>query len=164
MNKGVKEHNSIGSFYLKYRDVILFNKNLIISGTCAFFTAALVTQLYLQFDKSNLSNSIIALATEYGVYIPIFAFLFYRDNKLKYIDPQTGKRDSKRVRGDIWKLFAAFSVSEIIYSLIKVYVHYQFLQLGAQPYQASMISSLVAWGIFLLSINVSIKAVRLFRR
>ena len=123
MNKGAKEHNSIGSFYLKYRDVILFNKNLIISGTCAFFTAALVTQLYLQFDKSNLSNSIIALATEYGVYIPIFAFLFYRDNKLKYIDPQTGKRDSKRVRGDIWKLFAAFSVSEIIYSLIKVYVH-----------------------------------------
>jgi hypothetical protein len=113
----------------------------------------------LQFDKSNLSNSIIALATEYGVYIPIFAFLFYMDNKLKYIDPQTGKRDSKRVRGDMWKLFAAFSVSEIIYSLIKVSVHYQILQLGAQPYQASMISSLVAWGIFLL-----VKAVRLFRR
>jgi hypothetical protein len=116
MNNGAKERNSINSFYLKYRDVILFNKNLIFSGTCAFFTAALVTQLYLQFDKNNLSNSIIALATEYGVYIPLFAFLFYRDNRLKYNDPQTGKRDSKRIRGDIRKLFAAFSVSEIIYS------------------------------------------------
>jgi len=57
---------------------------------------------------------------------------------LKYNDPQTGKRDSKRIRGDIRKLFAAFSVSEIIYSLIKVSIHYQLLQLGAQPYQASM--------------------------
>lgn len=163
MNNGAKERNSINSFCLKYRDVILFNKNLIFSGTCAFFTAALVTQLYLQFDKNNLSNTIIALATEYGVYIPLFAFLFYRDNKLKYIDPQTGKRDSRRVRGDVRKLFAAFSLSEIIYSLIKVSVHYQLLTLGAQPYQASMISSLIAWGIFLLSVNVSIKAVRLFK-
>ena len=141
-----------------------FNKNLVISGTCAFFAAALVTQLYLQYDRSNVSNSIIALSTEYGVYIPLFAFLFYKDNKVKYVDPVTGKKDSKRVKEDIWKLFAAFSVSEIIYSVMKISIHCQLLQLGAQPYQASMISSLIAWGVFLVSINVSAKVVKLFKK
>jgi len=120
--------------------------------------------LYFQYDKSNVTNSIIALSTEYGVYIPLFAFLFYRDNKVKYIDPATGKKDSKRVKEDIWKLFAAFSVSEIIYSVMKISIHYQFLQLGAQPYEASMISSLIAWGVFLGSINVSVKVVKLFKK
>jgi len=50
---------------------------------------------------SNVTNSIIALSTEYGVYIPLFAFLFYRDNKVKYVGPATGKKDSKRVKEDI---------------------------------------------------------------
>ena len=118
----------------------------------------------MQYDKSNVSNSIVALSTEYGVYIPIFAFLFYRDNKVKYIDLVTGKKDSKKVKEDIWKLFAAFSVSEIIYSVMKISIHYQILQLGAQPYQASMISSLIAWVIFLVSINISTKVVKLFKK
>jgi hypothetical protein len=30
-----------------------------------------------------------------------FAFLFYRDNKVKHVDPATGKKDSKRVKEDI---------------------------------------------------------------
>ena len=38
------------------------------------------------------------------------------------------------------------------------------LHLGAQPYQASMISSLIAWGVFLVSINVSAKIVKLFKK
>jgi hypothetical protein len=109
-------------------------------------------------------NSIIALSTEYGVYIPIFAFLFYRDNKVKYIDPVTKKKDSKKVKEDIWKLLTAFSVSEIIYSVMKISIHYQILQLGAQPYQASIISSLIAWGVFLVSVNLSAKVVKLFKK
>jgi hypothetical protein len=28
-------------------------------------------------------------------------FLFYRDNKVKHVDPATGKKDSKRVKEDI---------------------------------------------------------------
>ena len=76
----------------------------------------------------------------------------------------TGKKDSKRVKEDIWKLFAAFSVSEIIYSVMKISIHYQILQLGAQPYQASMISSLNAWGVFLVSINLSARMQFFLRR
>ncbi|HLE34762.1 MAG TPA: hypothetical protein VI698_02625 [Nitrososphaerales archaeon] len=151
-------------FFSKYRDYVLFNKNLIISGTSAILTSALVAQLYARYDTNALANSIVAIAAEYGVYIPFFAFLFYRDNRHKYIDPLTGKRDSKKVRNDVKKLFATFSISEIIFSVTRTSAHYQLLQSGAEAYQASMIGSLIAWAVFFVCINAGVKFVRLFKK
>jgi len=147
----------------KYRKVILFNKNLLISGIVSFLAGSLATQSYALFDRNNMSNAIITLAIGYCVYIPIFAFLFYRDNKSRYIDPLTGKKNSKNIREDIMKLFGTFTVSEVIYIAIKLYIHYSLLQLHVQPYQALIIAELTAWGVFLISINTGIKVAKLFK-
>lgn len=151
-------------FFSKYKEAVLFNRNLIIAGAGAFFASAYVSQLYAQYDSNDLANSALALAIEYGVYIPVFATLFYFDNRSKYADPATGRRDSRRLREDIKKLFAAFSVSEVIYSVTKVLMQYMLLQAGSQPYEASMASSLIAWGLFFVAINLMAKIVKLFRR
>jgi hypothetical protein len=154
----------IGSFFSKYKAVILFNKNLFISGAGGFFTSAYVSQLYSQFDKNEFANSVFALATEYAVYLPLFSILFYIDNRQKYVDPATGKKNSKQIRDDIKKLFAAFSVSEVIYSITRVTTQYGLLQqLNVEPYEASMVSSLTAWGLFVVTINVMAKLTRLFK-
>lgn len=153
----------VRSFVSKYRDYIRFNKNMIISGTASFFATALIAQLYSLYDSNSFANSVVALLAEYGVYIPIFAFLFYRDNRHKYIDPITGKRNSKRLRTDIKKLFAAFSASEVIYAVTRIFVHYQFLGGGAEAYQASMAASLIATCVFFICINVGVKLTKLFR-
>ena len=156
---------NVREFYQKYRNYILLNKNILLSGIFAFFGGAIFTQLYAQYDNNNLANSIVTLSAEYAIYIPLFALLFYLDNKNRYIDPLTGKKLKDRVKRDIKKLVAAFSISELIFSFSKIAIHYQLLQLSiVEPYQASMIGSLVAWTIFLASINLSIKAVKLFRR
>lgn len=151
-------------FFIKYRDYILFNKNLLISGTSAVFTAALIAQVYALYDRSALANSIIGLVTEYGVYIPLFALLFYRDNKDKYVDPVTGKKNSKKIKEDVKKLFAAFSVSEVIYSITRTTIHYETMLGGLEPYQASMVGSLIAWAVFFGCINLGVKLVRLFKK
>ena len=152
-------------FYQHYRDYILLNKNILVSGVFAFFGGALFTQLYAQYDNNNLSNSIVTLSVEYAIYIPLFALLFYMDNRNRYVDPLTGRKDKKRIKSDIKKLIAAFSLSELIFSFSKIAIHYELLQTSmAEPYQASMIGSLTAWAIFLISINLSVKAVKLFRR
>ncbi len=101
---------------------------------------------------------------EYGIYIPVFAALFYADNRSKYVNPATGRRDSRRIRQDIKKLVAAFSISEVIFSITRVLTQYGLLQTGSQPYEASMTSSLVAWGVFFVAINSMAKIVKLFRR
>jgi hypothetical protein len=146
----------------KYRKVILFNKNLLISGIVSFLAGSLATQSYALFDH-NMSNAIITLTIGYCVYIPVFAFLFYRDNKSRYIDPLTGKKNSKNIREDIMNLFGNFTVSEVIYIAIKLYIHYSLLQLHVQPYQALIIAELTAWGVFLISINTGIKVAKLFK-
>jgi ATP/ADP translocase len=150
-------------FYDKYRNYILFNKNIILSGTVAFFIGALSTQLYAQNDSNNLVNSLVTLSIEYGIYIPLFAILFYMDNKQRYIDPVTQKKDYSIIKGDIKKMVAAFTISELIYSVAKLSIHYGLLQNNIEPYQASMIGALAAWALFLVAINLGIKAVRLFR-
>ncbi|HXV45347.1 MAG TPA: hypothetical protein VD736_01605 [Nitrososphaera sp.] len=151
-------------FFSKYKEAVLFNKNLIIAGAGGFLASAYVSQLYAQYDSSDLANSAVALAVEYGVYIPVFATLFYVDNRSKYVDPATDRRDSQRIWQDIKKLFAAFSVSEVIFSIARVLVQYGLLQAGSQPYEASMAGSLVAWGVFFVAINLMVKLVKLFRR
>ena len=154
----------LGKSYDKYKDYILFNKNLLISGIFAFFAGATFTQIFSEFNSNSLSNSVVTLIFEYCVYIPIFSYLYYRDNKLRYIIKETGKRNYSEIKTDIKKLIAAFTVSETIYSVSKVLLHYHLLSLGfIEPYQTSMIASVIAWIIFLFVINISIKAIHLFK-
>ncbi len=152
-----------GGFLNKYRDYILFNKNLLVSGVAGFFASALAAQLHSLYYNDSLANSVVALATEYSAYIPFFAYLFYRDNRHRYIDPSTGRRDSKRLRTDIKKLLAAFSASEVVYTLTRVFAHYQFLQGGLEAYQASMAGSLIAWAVFFVCVNAGVKLTKLFK-
>jgi len=154
----------IGKLYNKYKDYVLFNKNILISGIFAFFAGAIFTQFFSEFNSDSLSNSIVTLILEYCVYIPIFSYLFYLDNKSRYVEKETGKKNYNVIKTDIKKLIAAFAISETIYSVSKVVLHYQLLSLGfIEPYQTSMIASIIAWIIFLLVINLSIKAVHLFK-
>jgi hypothetical protein len=142
--------------YQKYKNTILFNKNLILSGIAAFFAGAVFTQLFAQYLlDNNLLNTLSTLSVEYGVYIPLFAVLFYLDNRYRYIHPITGQKDSAQIKNDIKKLFAAFSISEVIYSVCKISAQYYLLQRNTEPYQASMLSAIFAWLVFLVCINTS---------
>ena len=159
--KWIKAPLLTNSFYRKYKAAILFNKNLIISGAAGFSASAYVSQLYSQTDKNVLANSIVALATEYAVYLPLFSVLLYIDNRNKYTDPANGKRNSKQIWSDIKKLFASFSISEIVFSVVRLGSQYGLLSLSLEPYEASMISSLTAWGSFFVSINIMARVTRL---
>ena len=153
------------ALYNKYKDLILLNKNIIIAGTCAFISAAFLTQFYYtQYNENHIANSIVALLSEYSVYIPIFGLLFYWDNRYRYINPLTGKKDFKTIKMDIKKLLTALSISEAAYSLSKITITYQFLQLGEIPYKASMLGSLAASAVLIVLINLLvIRVVKPFR-
>jgi hypothetical protein len=149
-------------FYNKYKSYILFNKNIIIAGTAALIVGIFFTQFFAQQSKDNFLNSIVTLFVEYGIYIPLFALFFYFDNKSRYVDPISGKKNYAIIKNDIIKLFAIFSISEIIYAVSKVSIHFQLMQISFEPYQASIIGSFTAWFIFLVFINLGAKFVKLF--
>jgi hypothetical protein len=149
-------------FYNKYRNYILLNKNIIIAGTAALIVGVFFTELYSEYNKNNLLNSIVTLTVEYAVYIPIFAILYFLDNRGRYVDALTGKKNYANIKSDLIKLFTIFSISEVIYSVAKVSIHFQLMQISFEPYLATMIASTTAWLIFLIVINFGAKAVKLF--
>jgi Na+/melibiose symporter-like transporter len=150
-------------FYRKYKNYILFNKNIIIAGIAALIVGTFFTQFYSQQNKNNFLNSIVTLSVEYAVYIPLFALFFYFDNKRRYIDPTSGKKNYKNIKSDIIKLFAIFSLSEIIFAVSKVSIHFQLMQISYEPYQATTTGSLTSWIIFLVIINFGANVVKLFK-
>jgi hypothetical protein len=93
------DFKTYNDLYQKYKNTILFNKNLILSGIAAFFAGAVFTQLFAQhLPDNNLLNTLSTLSVEYGVYIPLFAVLFYLDNRSRYIHPITGQKDSTQIK------------------------------------------------------------------
>ncbi len=153
-------------FYQKYRDIILFNKNLIVAGICSLVLTALITQYYYYNSSQNsFETSIASLIVEYAIETPIFFLLFYIDNKNIYTDSLAGKKDLHRIKTDSKKLFAAFSISDVVYAIALISFEFNILQhTSIEPYQASIYSSLIAWAIFFVILNISIKSVRLFDR
>src|SRR6188474_2636965 len=150
-------------FYNKYRNYILLNRNIFIAGTAALIVGVFFTQLYSEYNKNNLLNSIVTLTVEYTVYIPIFTILYYLDNRVRYVDALSGKKNYANIKSDLIKLFAIFSISEVIYSVAKVSIHFQLMQISFEPYQATIIGSFIAWFIFLVVINFGAKVVKLFK-
>ena len=152
-------------FYQRYKENILFNGSLIIAGSCSLVLASFFAQFYYHQSNNTIVNSILTLVVEYSIDTPIFAALYYKCNRYRYVDNLTGKKDSENIKHDIKKLFAAFSISEIMYSVTKIAAQYQLLeQIHLQPFQASAFSSLLAWMVFFILVNVTMKAVAVYRK
>jgi len=69
----------------------------------------------------------------------------------------------KTAKNDLIKLVTIFSVSEIIFSVSKLSIHFQLMQISFEPYQATIIGSFIAWFIFLVIINFGAKITNLFK-
>jgi hypothetical protein len=150
-------------FYERHRSVILFNKNILVAVFAALWAGASVAQIYSNIGASDLMSTTTALAVEYSVYISIFALLFYMTNKQRYVDPATGRRNTKLVWSDIKKLLAAFTVAEFVFSGTRIAVQYVLQSNAVEAYAASLAGSAVSWSVFFVMINVMARTVKLFK-
>ncbi|HEX5975714.1 MAG TPA: hypothetical protein VFY68_00480 [Nitrososphaeraceae archaeon] len=154
---------SFKQFYGKYRELILFNKNIIVAAVAAIITDAIVVQYAAQSISNDILVSIFSIITDIGVYLAAFAGLFYIDNRKKYINTVTGMRDSNRFKQDAKKIVTALGVSEVVYMIGKFTSIYLLLQANvAPPYQVAMLSTLLAGVVSTVTANLMIKAQKLF--
>jgi hypothetical protein len=154
---------SFKHFYGKYRELILFNKNIIVAAVAAIITDAIVVQYAAQSISNDALVSVFSIITGTGMYLAAFACLFYIDNRKKYIDTVTGKRDSNRFRKDAKKIVTALGTSEVVYMIGKFTSIYLLLQSNvAPPYQVAILSTLLAGVFSTATANLMIKAQKLF--
>ena len=165
MQKNRRLQHSFKQFYSRYRELILFNKNIMIAAIAAIITDAIVVQYAAQSITNNAVVSIFSIITDIGVYIIAFAGLFYIDNRKKYVDIVTGMRDSNMFRQDAKKIVTALGVSEVVYMIGKFTSIYLLLQSNvAPPYQVAMLSTLLAGVVSTVTANLMVKTQKLFSR
>jgi hypothetical protein len=153
---------SLKQFYTRYRELILFNKNIIVAALAAIITDAVVVQYAAQSITDNVLVSIFSIITDIGVYFVVFVGLFYIDNRKKYINTVTGMRDSNRFKQDAKKMVTALGVSEVVYMIGKFTSIYLLLQSNvAPPYQVAMLSTLLAGVFSTVTANLMVKAQKL---
>jgi len=135
----------------------------MIAAIAAIITDAIVVQYAAQSITNNVLVSIFSMITGSGVYLVAFVGFFYIDNRKKYIDVVTGKRDSNRFKQDTKKVVTALSASEVVYTIGKFTSIYLLLQSNvAPPYQVAMLSTLLAGGFSTVTANLMVKAQKLF--
>jgi hypothetical protein len=164
--RGERLKKAVKEFFRKYRDILLINKSIAVSGIISFVIGMIFTESHSGFagPESNIENSIYTLVVGYASYLPIFIYLFYRDNKDRYVDPNSSTINSHVLIHDIRKLFAAFSVSEAVFIVTKTYIHFHLLESGyLEPYQAYFVAELIAWIVYFVSMNSILKAVKMYR-
>ena len=83
--------------------------------------------------------------------------LFYFDNKNRYKSMK-----SDLIKKELLALISSFGVGEIIYLGIRWPTLYYFLEIGIEPYLASLISEVIATGCYMASVTVFLRKTKTF--
>ena len=116
------EINSIKKYYSKYKDIISFNKKLIIA---AIVTADIFIVNYasITYITDYLIISVISLVADFLIYNVSFIILYFTDNKSKYINPD-GSKNNQKIKQDLKKLITIIGLAKISYLVTKFNLTY----------------------------------------
>mgnify|MGYP000388440314 FL=1 len=142
------------------QEYLKLNKNILIAFAASIITSAIIAQLLSgQTDYLNATYTTIA---DYVVYFSVFSFLFYLDNRKKYV-LESGKTDTVKLKHDLKKLITSLGIAEIIYTIARGFLQYYFLTINYDPYMASIISQSISTIIYMAVLNFTVKITRLYK-
>lgn len=143
----------IKDFYTKNRNLINFNKNLVISAIITAIVDIVIVNLSVSiFSENYLLISSISLAADFITFNSIFIALLYKDNIIK----------KERSRQDLMKFLTTLGLSEITYLLTKFTTTYLFFQLiQIDSTQISIATTTIAWIWYILTSNILAKRTKI---
>ena len=135
--------------------LLQINRNFLICFIISASLSAIAAQLL--GDQENYFNTTITIVIGYVIYFGIFSVLFYFDNKDRY---KTMK--SNLIKKELLAMISSFGVGEIIYLGIRWPTLYYFLEIGIEPYLASLISEIIATSCYMVSVTVFLRKTKIF--
>ena len=108
-------------------------------------------------DYENYQTTTITIIIGYIIYFGLFSSLFYVDNRKRY-----KTMESKLIKKELLKLVSSFGVGEIIYLGVRWPSLYYFLEIGIEPYLASIISEVIATTCYMISVTVFLRKTKTF--
>ena len=137
------------------KHLLQINRNFIICFIASASLSAVAAQLLANYD--NYLTTTITIIIGYVIYFGLFSSLFYIDNRKRY-----KTMESKLIKKELLKLISSFGVGEIIYLGIRWPSLYYFLEIGIEPYLASIISEVIATTCYMISVTIFLRKTKAF--
>jgi len=144
----------------QYKEYLKLNKNILLGFSASIVISAIVAQLFS--NQQNYINATITLIVDYVVYFSTFGGLFYIDNRKKYI-LQSGELDKARLKRDLIKIISSLGIGEIVYTVCRWSLQYYLLTNSYEAYLASLTAQSISTGIYMVTVNLSVKLMRLYK-
>lgn len=137
------------------QQLLQINRNVLICFIVSASLSAVVAQLLSDYE--NYLNTTFTIIFGYIVYFGIFSCLFYWDNKGRY---KTMK--SSLIKRELLSLVSSFGVGEIIYLVTRWPTLYYFLEIGIEPFLASLISEIISTAFYMITITVFLRKTKTY--
>ena len=137
------------------QQLLQINRNVLICFIVSASLSAVIAQLLSGYE--NYLNTTFTIIFGYIVYFGIFSCLFYWDNKRRY---KTMK--SSLIKRELFALISSFGVGEIIYLGTRWPTLYYFLEIGIEPYLASLISEIISTALYMITVTVFLRKTKTF--
>ena len=137
------------------QQLLQINRNVLICFIVSASLSAVIAQLLSDYE--NYLNTTFTIIFGYIVYFGIFSCLFYWDNKGRY---KTMK--SSLIRRELLALVSSFGVGEIIYLGVRWPSLYYFLEIGIEPFVASLISESISTACYMVTVTVFLRKTKTF--
>jgi hypothetical protein len=108
-------------------------------------------------EYDSVVNTSLTILFGYVVYFGTFSSLFYLDNKERYRG-----MSSKLIRKELISLISSFGVGEVIYLGTRWPSLYYFLEIGIEPFLASLISEIIATALYMISVTIFLRKTKTF--
>tara|TARA_B100002049_G_scaffold163853_1_gene122823 strand:+ start:971 stop:1396 length:426 start_codon:yes stop_codon:yes gene_type:complete len=137
------------------KQLLQINRNFIICFIASASLSAVAAQLLTDYD--NYLTTTITIIIGYVIYFGLFSSLFYIDNRKRY-----RSMGSKLIKKELLTLVSSFGIGEVIYLGIRWPSLYYFLEIGIEPYLASIISEVIATACYMISVTVFLRKTKTF--
>ncbi len=142
------------------REYLKLNKNILIAFAASIIISAVIAQILS--DQSAFLNTTYTTISDYAIFFSVFSSMFYLDNRKKY-RLESGNTDTAKLRHDLKKLITSLGIAEIVYTAIRWALQYYFLTINYDPYLASVASQGISTIIYMITLNLIIKIMRLYK-
>ena len=137
------------------QQLLQINRNFVICFVISASLSAVVAQLLSDYE--NHITTTITIVIGYGIFFGIFSGLFYWDNKNRY-----KQMKANLIRKELISLVSSFGIGEVGYLGVRWPSFYYFLEIGIEPYLASLASEIIATACYMVIVSFFLRGIKTF--
>lgn len=139
------------------KEYFKLNRSLLVGIITSMAVSAIVAQLLA--EQETYLNSTLTISVGYAVFFAIFGTQYYLDSRKKY----GTFKNNKALKDELKRLITSLGIGEIFYLSIRWFTLYHFLNIGIEPYLASLTSEIISLTSYMVIVTISAKLTGLYK-